>query len=118
MSEQKIHITPRCPIRTTVELIGGKWKLLILHQLSSGPMRLTQLRDAIPDISEKMLVQELQVMVQSGLVSKQRFNEAPPRVEYAVTAKGGHIGPLLAEMARFAAHYEHAEHLPKEAGTA
>ncbi|MEX1132123.1 MAG: helix-turn-helix domain-containing protein [Flavobacteriales bacterium] len=106
MSNPKIHVTPRCPIRTTAELIGGKWKLLILHQLSSGPMRLTELGDAIPDISEKMLVQELNVMVQSGLVSKQRFNEAPPRVEYAVTDKGEKIGPLLAEMARFAAHYE------------
>ncbi|PZV87200.1 HxlR family transcriptional regulator [Algoriphagus aquaeductus] len=100
-----IEITPRCPIRTTLELVGGKWKLLILFQLTNGPLRLSILRKSIPDISEKILIQELKTLVESDLVDRKNFGEVPPRVEYALTEKGRSALPLIEEMRKFAASY-------------
>ncbi len=57
---EKVYVTNRCPIRTTLELTGGKWKLLILSQLFQKSLRLSELKASIPDISEKMLIQEPQ----------------------------------------------------------
>ena len=101
----KISITPRCPIRTTLELVGGKWKLLILFQLHGTSLRLSRLRASIPDISEKMLIQELKVLADSGLVHRNNFGEVPPRVEYSLTDKGALVLPLIEEMKNFADHY-------------
>lgn len=107
MEKEKIYITPRCPIRTTLELVGGKWKLVILQQLLTGEeLRLSQLKSLIPDISEKMLIQELKTMGISGLVSRKNYGEVPPRVGYTITDKGRHVAPLIEAMARFAQQYE------------
>ncbi|MHA7130647.1 winged helix-turn-helix transcriptional regulator [Algoriphagus namhaensis] len=106
MEKEKIHVTPRCPIRTTLELIGGKWKLLILHQLDGKTLRLSELKSLIPDISEKMLIQELKTLVDSELVLRTNHGEVPPRVDYTLTPKGKNIGPLIEQMAIFAKQYE------------
>ncbi|HKK75544.1 MAG TPA: helix-turn-helix domain-containing protein [Saprospiraceae bacterium] len=105
MKQKEIKITGRCPIRTTLELVGGKWKLLILHQLAEEPLRFSQLKRAIPDISEKMLIQELKILVQSRLVHRQDFKQVPPKVQYSLTEKGRHALPLMAEMKKFADAY-------------
>jgi DNA-binding HxlR family transcriptional regulator len=106
MEQGAIKVTPRCPIRTTLELVGGKWKLLILIQLYGKTKRLSELKKQIPDISEKMLIQELKILIDSNLVSRKNFGEVPPRVEYALTDKGQHILPLVEAMREFAANYE------------
>ena len=105
MNTTKIYTTARCPIRTTLELVGGKWKLLIMHQLYAQPLRLSALKALIPDISEKMLIQELKILVDSGLVHRKNFGEVPPRVEYALSTKGENIRPLIEEMVKFANLY-------------
>lgn len=104
MIEKKV--TPRCPIRTTLELVGGKWKLLIVIQMKDGAMRLSELRHAIPDISEKMLIQELKVMVDNNLVKRKNFGELPPRVEYSLTTAGRRLLPLIDQLAAYG-HYYH-----------
>jgi DNA-binding HxlR family transcriptional regulator len=107
MSEEKIHVTARCPVRTTLELIGGKWKLIILQQLASNEeLRLSELKRLIPDISEKMLIQELKTLVDSELAERKNYGEVPPRVGYSATKKGKNIKPLIEEMVRFAKGYE------------
>jgi DNA-binding HxlR family transcriptional regulator len=103
---KSIRITARCPIRTTLELVGGKWKLLILFQLMENPFRLSELKKRIPDISEKMLIQELKTLVESGLAVRQNFGEVPPRVEYSLTEMGRAVLPLIEEMRNFAGRYE------------
>jgi DNA-binding HxlR family transcriptional regulator len=100
------QVTPRCPIRTTLELIGGKWKLLILFQMKGNALRLSELRMAIPDISEKMLIQELKVLVDNELVKRRNFGEVPPRVEYSLTAAGKRALPLIEQIADYG-HYYH-----------
>lgn len=104
-----IEITPRCLIRTTLELVSGKWKLLILFQLGKGAKRLCELRRAIPDISEKMLVQELRQLGTNHLVVRRPCGEVPPRVVYKLTAKGRHSLPLIEAMCRFAGAYASTE---------
>jgi DNA-binding HxlR family transcriptional regulator len=106
MSDDTTRVTARCPIRTTLELVGGKWKLLIMFQLASRPLRLSELRRQIPDISEKMLIQELKNLIDSKLVVRKNFGEVPPRVEYELTDLGQQIFPLMAEMRNFAQVYE------------
>ncbi|WP_162342546.1 winged helix-turn-helix transcriptional regulator [Cyclobacterium salsum] len=103
---KSIRITNRCPIRTTLELVGGKWKLLILFQLMEKPLRLSELKKQIPDISEKMLIQELKTLVESGLAIRRNFGEVPPRVEYSLTDTGRAVLPLIEEMRHFALFYE------------
>lgn len=106
MKTEALNITAKCPIRTTTELLGGKWKLMILFQLAPQPLRLSELKRAIPDISEKMLIQELKTLCDSNLVIRKNFGEVPPRVEYELTAIGHKIMPLIAEMRNFAIEYE------------
>ena len=106
MKRDALKITARCPIRTTSELLGGKWKLLILFQLMPQPLRLSELKRIIPDISEKMLIQELKTLCENNLVVRKNFGEVPPRVSYELTAIGQKVMPLIAEMRNFALEYE------------
>ena len=106
MEIETIKVTARCPIRTTIELIGGKWKLLIIYQMAQKPMRLSELRKKIPDISEKMLIQELKKLVDSKLVVRHNFGEVPPRVLYNLTVEGLNVLPLIDEMGKFGIAYE------------
>jgi DNA-binding HxlR family transcriptional regulator len=108
MEGRTINISARCPIRTTLEMLGGKWKLLIIFQLASGKHRFGELKRLIPDISEKMLVQELKSLMDSGLVIRENYGEVPPRVEYYLTEKGRLALPLISEMRTFALNYEKA----------
>jgi DNA-binding HxlR family transcriptional regulator len=105
MEKDIAKVTPRCPIRTTLELVGGKWKLLIIIQLASEPKRLSKLKRDIPDISEKMLIQELKNLVDSELVIRKNYGKVPPRVEYELTEKGKLALPLIDHMKDFADQY-------------
>ncbi|MBK6905537.1 MAG: helix-turn-helix transcriptional regulator [Saprospirales bacterium] len=106
MENEVIKVTARCPIRTTLELIGGKWKLLIVFQLAAKPLRLSELKRLIPDVSEKMLIQELKNLIDSKLAVRKNFGEVPSRVEYELTPIAHKLIPLIHEMKRFAASYE------------
>jgi len=106
MVRAALKVTAKCPIRTTTDLVGGKWKLFILFQLAPQPLRLSQLKRIIPDISEKMLIQELKTLCDNNLVIRKNFGEVPPRVEYELSSIGHKIMPLIAEMRNFAIEYE------------
>ncbi|NVO32095.1 winged helix-turn-helix transcriptional regulator [Hymenobacter lapidiphilus] len=108
MVSTPVSITARCPIRTTLELVGGKWRLLILHQLRGGALRFGELRRLLPDISEKMLVQELRHLTDAGLLVRHNFGEVPPRVEYELTEAGRFALPLVEAVASFGQQYQRA----------
>lgn len=105
MKNEIIEVTARCPIRTTLELIGGKWKLLIVYQIADKSIRLSELKRQIPDISEKMLIQELKKLVDSNLVARHNFGEVPPKVNYTLTSNGKKIIPLIDEIGKFGIDY-------------
>jgi DNA-binding HxlR family transcriptional regulator len=90
-----------CPVRKAMEIVGGKWKLFIIQQIGKKTLRYGEIKRAIPDITEKMLIQELKSLVESGIVDKRSFGEIPPRVEYKLTAKGKHALPLLKQITKF-----------------
>lgn len=75
----------RCGVEITLNLTGGKWKGLILWPLCQKTLRFSQLRRRIGGITQKMLTQQLRVLEQDGLVNRQVFPEAPPKVEYSLT---------------------------------
>jgi DNA-binding HxlR family transcriptional regulator len=106
MEIEALKVTAKCPIRTTIELLGGKWKLMILFQLAPQPLRLSELKRLIPDISEKMLIQELKTLCDNHLVVRKNFGEVPPRVEYELTTLGHKAMPIIAEMRNFAIEYQ------------
>jgi len=105
MSNEKAKISPKCPIRTTLQLVGGKWRLLIIYQLKDQSLRFGELKRRIPEISEKMLTQELKILVVDHLVDRKNFGTVPPRVEYRLTERGRQVFPLIEAMEIFARQY-------------
>ncbi|WP_063011264.1 winged helix-turn-helix transcriptional regulator [Nocardia kruczakiae] len=91
MSQRRYY----CPVEVTVDLIGGKWKPVILAHLKEGVRRYGHLRRAMPSTSEKMLVQQLRELEADGLVSRTVFDTVPPQVEYDLTAEGRSLVPVL-----------------------
>ena len=89
---------PDCPVATTVQLIGNKWKLLILRNLLARPWRFNELRRDLDGISQKVLTESLRSLEEDGIVSRTVYAEVPPRVEYALTELGKSMRPILDAM--------------------
>ncbi len=87
-----------CGLETVLALIGGKWKMLILYHLCHGSRRFGELRRLLPGISEKMLIQDLRQMQDSGLLLRKDYRQVPPKVEYSVTPFGRDLGKLMAPL--------------------
>lgn len=82
-------------VSTTIQAIGGRWKMLILWHLEEGERRYNELRRLIPGVSQKMLSQQLKELEQDGLIERKVFPETPPRVEYAMTPYGKTLRPIF-----------------------
>lgn len=87
-----------CPVTATLELIGGKWKTIILYALTLGTRRFGELAVRIPNISRKVLTQQLKELERDGLIKRQQFKEIPPRVEYSLTDLGISLSPVFDQM--------------------
>lgn len=84
-----------CPVEVTLDVIGGKWKSVILWHLSSGQKRFGELKKLIPNITVRMLTNQLRELEQDDVVIRTVFAEVPPRVEYALTSSGKSLRPIL-----------------------
>jgi DNA-binding HxlR family transcriptional regulator len=91
-------MNPKCPIESTLSLINGKWKLLILKALSQGPLRYGALEKRISGVSAKVLTQQLREMEKDGLLIRTIFPEVPPRVEYSLDKMAISIFSVFAAM--------------------
>lgn len=89
---------PACPVATTVQLIGSKWKLLILRNLLARPWRFNELRKDLEGISQKVLADSLRALESDGIVARTVYPEVPPRVEYSLTPLGESMKPILDAM--------------------
>ena len=97
---------PPCPVATTLMLIGNKWKIFIIQQLMDRPFRFSELRRAIPGISEKVLTDNLRAMEKDGLITRTVFPEVPPRTEYALSELGNTMRPIIESMATWGTGYQ------------
>lgn len=89
------------PDARTLDLVGDKWSLLIIRDLSAGPRRFVELQRVLPGISTEQLRSRLNRMVADGLLTRQRFREVPPRVEYGLTERATELMPVLGALARW-----------------
>ena len=94
----KAELLPECPVATTVQLIGNKWKLLIIRNLLVRPWRFNELQKNLDGISQKVLTDSLRSLEQDGLVTRTVYAEVPPRVEYALSDLGLSLKPILDAM--------------------
>lgn len=97
---------PICPVATTVQLIGNKWKLLILRNLLPGTQRFGELKKGIPGISQKVLTENLRSMEDDGIISRKVYPEVPPRVEYTLTNIGNSLKPIISAMEQWGNLYK------------
>lgn len=97
---------PECPVATTVQLIGNKWKLLIIRNLLGGNQRFTDFVKTIPGISKKVLTDNLRALEDDGLVEREVFAEVPPRVEYSLSVLGKTLKPVLDAMFDWGTDYK------------
>jgi len=97
---------PECPVATTVQLIGSKWKLLILRNLLVRPWRFNELRKGLDAISQKVLTDSLRSMEEDGIITRTVYPEVPPRVEYALSELGESMRPIIKSMEDFGIYYK------------
>jgi DNA-binding HxlR family transcriptional regulator len=100
--ETKTDMKYDCPIQYTLDLIGGKWKLIILwHLASEGIMRYSELRRSLKGITHKMLSQQLKDLESDGFIHREEYPQVPPKVEYSLTDFGKSILPVLKGMSEW-----------------
>ena len=97
---------PDCPVATTVQLIGNKWKLLILRNLLARPWRFNEMLRSIPGISQKVLTDNLRSLENDGIITRTVFPEVPPRVEYARSELGDSVRPIIDAMQAWGLNYQ------------
>ncbi len=95
----------RCPVEATLELIGGKYKSLILWHLSANTMRFSELQKEIPGATAKMLTQQLRELEAHDLIHRKVYPVVPPKVEYSLTELGNSLMPVLVSMRDWGAEY-------------
>ena len=86
---------PACPVATTVQMIGSKWKLLIMRNLLQRPWRFNELKKDLEGISQKVLTDSLRSMKADGIITRTVYPEVPPRVEYALSDLGESMRPIM-----------------------
>ena len=97
---------PACPVATTVQLIGNKWKLLIIRNLRMRPWRFNELKKDLEGISQKVLTDNLRSLEADNLITRTVYPEVPPRVEYALSELGETLRPILDSMAEWGEAYK------------
>lgn len=97
---------PECPVATTVQLIGSKWKLLILRNLMDRPWRFNELKKSLEGVSQKVLTDSLRSLENDGIITRTVYPEVPPRVEYALSDIGESMRPILTSMKEWGENYK------------
>ncbi|MDR3265930.1 MAG: helix-turn-helix transcriptional regulator [Synergistaceae bacterium] len=108
------YVEYECPLALALEIIGGKWKALVMYHLRKGKLRTSEIKRRLPNITQKMLTQQLRELERDGLVQRQVFDTVPPKVEYSLTELGETAKPVLNALCSWG--YVYAEHESPEGG--
>ncbi|MEG4270809.1 MULTISPECIES: helix-turn-helix domain-containing protein [unclassified Microcoleus] len=99
MQVQEVKVDrANCPVERTLEVIGGRWKVLILRELFPGVKRFNELQRAVSGITQKMLTQQLREMESDAIVHREIYLQVPPKVEYSLTPLGESLKPIINAM--------------------
>jgi DNA-binding HxlR family transcriptional regulator len=96
-----VHEATSCSVAACAEIVGAKWTAILVHDLSEGPRRFSQLEHSCSGISPRTLSERLRALEAEGIVVRRSYPESPPRVEYELTAKGQALLPIIDEMRTF-----------------
>lgn len=99
--EKKYRSADDCPITATIDVIGGKWKPVIIWVLMKGPKRFGELHTIISGIALKVLSRQLKELAEEGIIHREVYPEVPPRVEYSLTEKGESLAPVMEALGRW-----------------
>ncbi|NDV20128.1 transcriptional regulator [Pseudodesulfovibrio sp. JC047] len=97
-----------CSVELTLQVIGGKWKPIILYRLGNeGVLRFSEVKRSIPNITQKMLTQQLRELEKDGVVHREVYAQVPPKVEYSLTQQGQSIMPIIESLCQWGESYAH-----------
>ena len=111
LGKQRLEIGYGCPVEATVDIIGGKWKSVILFHLMSGKKRFGELRRLLPGVTQRMLTLQLRELEEDGIITRYVYREVPPKVEYSLTDFGKSLEPILIQMRDWGARYMGEEYM-------
>ena len=108
----QVHDSASCGVAAAAEIIGAKWTALLVHDLSEGPRRFSQLEHSCAGISPRTLSERLRALEHDGIIARHSYAEHPPRVEYELTEKGAALLPIIDAMRGFGHSWLVCEHEP------
>jgi len=101
MRKQRHHSYTNCPVEAALDVVGGKWKAVILFRLMEGTRRFNELRRLLPNVTQRMLTNQLRELERDGLVRREIYPQVPPKVEYSLTDLGRTLAPALRELRKW-----------------
>lgn len=109
--DEKVYISP---IEAAIDVIGGKWKAQIYYALWYGPLRFSELSRSLPNITQRMLTNQLRELEHDGIIDRKVYEQVPPRVEYSISEYGNTIKPILLDLYRWGYMHIAAKNLKYE----
>jgi DNA-binding HxlR family transcriptional regulator len=102
MRKQRHAVYTNCPVEAALDIIGGKWKAILLFHILESTKRFSELRRLVPGVTQRMLTTQLRELEADGVICRTVYPQVPPKVEYAVTPFGATLEPVLRELALWA----------------
>ncbi len=102
MRKQRHQSYTNCPVEAALDIIGGKWKSIILFRVIEGTKRFNELRKLLPKVTQRMLTNQLRELERDGLIERKVYPQVPPKVEYSISELGKTLEPVLRELKKWA----------------